>query len=409
LFGFAAIAQFPFAKGRVELIRPKEHDRLVRYVSLGLLRLRAGDQSQLLPERNRQQLAMFIRIDVTRITTTILGLLLLSGSSLSAQSVDGATQNKETAARGTKSLTALPVSLEIKSTVQVANLYAAELNARAICGPDRRLYASLFVVRPNAPTGHLLSEDIVAIDRDGKALLNLGIDKITDVQNARLISFFPTEHEIDLLIRAPEDGDPGHAEPKQGGVETLFQKSDHEREFVARFDLDGTYRGSIRMDIPISALQFGVFPTGQFLIAGIDELNHAKVALVKASGQLDRYVELKKSRSEDSSAENAPEPSKEARLFVAAFSRLIANGEDILLNAPDSSTVFQISSSGEVKEIRLQGDNADIVQAVREGWLAESDGTTHGKSARLYSRADGSLVREFVFADKRDLVLGVHV
>jgi hypothetical protein len=347
---------------------------------------------------------LMTNIKVTSLTATILGLVWLASLAAAAQSADVSSQGKETSADRTKQPVA-PVSLEVKSTIHVANLYASELNDPAVCGPDDRLYATVFVVRPNAPPGHLMSHNLIGIDRDGRTSLKIGTENITDIQNARWVSFFPTESEIYVLVRAPKDDDPEHAKPRPGGVEALFQKSEHEREFIVRFDRDGTYRGKTRIDIPISGLQLGVFPNGQFLIAGIDELNHARVVLVKASGQLDRYVELKNLHDNDPSAANAAEPPIGERLAAAVFSRLIANGNEMLLSSRDSSSLFKINATGEAQEVRLPAE-ANIVQSVPAGWLAESSDSKHGVLARLYSPADGSLIREYVFADKRDLVFG---
>jgi hypothetical protein len=212
------------------------------------------------------------------------------------------------------------VVLETKATIHVANLYAAGLGTPAVCGPNGKLYANIFLIRPNAPAGPTFSKTIVGIDRDGKSDLSIASDQITDVKDANVINFFAAEDALYLLVRAPKDNSLEPAEPQKGGVETLFRKADSDREYIARFDRDGTYRGAIHIDVPISALQIAVFPSGQFVVAGIDSLNQPKVVLLKPSGVLDRYIEITKPHNDASTSDN-PEPSLGSRLFVAALSK----------------------------------------------------------------------------------------
>ncbi len=344
-------------------------------------------------------------------TIAITTLILLTSLILTAQ--DAVTPPPERAKpTALKSPGPPAIQLEIKSTVKVANLYAANLNRPVMCGPNGDLYANIFKILFDAPPGFGTAITIVGINREGKAYLNIAPDKITDVQGARLGSLFPAEDGLFLLIR---DGDPEHSAAHQGDFETLFHKADSEHTFIARFDRDGAYRGSIGIDIPISALQLAMFPGGQFVILGLDDLNQRKIALLKPSGDFDRYIELPR-KPAGGNPEIETQPDKGHLLSFGLDSRLIADGNHILLISPTSDSVFVISASGSVEEVRLNpgGSGVSTLQAVPEGWLIEFDSSGTSKQgvvkriviARLFARTDGHLIRNYVYTIHQDSVPG---
>ena len=299
------------------------------------------------------------------------------------------------------------ITLEIMSTVPIAGLYAAGLIEPVACGPNGDLYAKVFKLRPDAPPGFDLTTTIVGLNRKGKAYLSVGPERITDVQGVRMGSLFPTDDGLFLLI---QDGDPAHAAAHQRDVFSLIHKSDSEHNFIARFDRDGTYRGSIRIDLPISALNLAVFPTGQFVVLGLDELNQRKILLLKPSGDFDRIIELpRKAAGKNSEVETQSD--KSSLLVAGLFSQLVADGTHILLVSRTSDSVFAISSSGLVDEVHLNTGGSEIsaVQAVPEGWLvriASSEQSNQIATSRLFDRNDGHLIRTYVYEEPQHSVPG---
>ena len=343
-----------------------------------------------------------------------VGALSLLTPALRSQTVS-ATQQKSTSQRVEEQTRTPQVVLDIESPIHVANLYAAILSTPAVCGPNGRLYANVFLVRPTAPEGATLSQTIIGVDRNGNSDLTIAPEQITDVKDPHIISFFVAEDALYLLVRGPKDSSVGPSEPHKGDLESLFQKSDSEREFIARFGLDGTYRGAIHIDVPVSGLQIGVFRTGQFVIAGVDSFNEARVVLLKPSGVFDRYIETRKLDNEESSAPNTPESSLGSRLFVAGLSRLVLDGPDILLISPEAPSVIKIHNSGIAEEIRLKNgvSGIDSFQAVSEGWLVQfrGNGAQEGKPKQdmatlLYARTDGHPIRKYTLEHADDLTLG---
>jgi hypothetical protein len=62
--------------------------------------------------------------------------------------------------------------------------------------------------------------------------------------------------------------------------------------FVAHFRRDGTYGGSVPLNLPFKPIHLGVFGDGDFLIAGTDK-DGPRLAIVGSNGQFRRFVELK--------------------------------------------------------------------------------------------------------------------
>jgi hypothetical protein len=334
------------------------------------------------------------------LTTVVSAWTLLIGASLNSQAPDSAPKRTTTAA--------LPITLEISATVPVTNLYAAELNAPAVCAADGTLYANLFVIRTDESSGQAIShQTIVGIDPHGKITLSVAAEQITDIENPRITNYFPTEDALYLLIHSSGHGN--SAENRKN----LFHKSDSDLEFIARFDRDGAYRGATRIDLPISALQLGVFPTGQFVIAGIDDFTHAKVILLKPSGVFDRYIDLKKSGIDELSASAATEPPLGNRAYVAGFSRLVANGPDILLVSPDSTSLFKLRNSGTAEQVRLRAGYSGPLNflALRDGWLVQRRAAVSKEDKSLLSTTllqvapDGRPLRNYVLSHRGDLTL----
>jgi len=68
-----------------------------------------------------------------------------------------------------------------------------------------------------------------------------------------LMGHFAFGHEIRLRTQARK---------------VISQQATGTANFVAHFQGDGTYAGAVRHDLPFNPQQLGVFPNGDFLIAG---------------------------------------------------------------------------------------------------------------------------------------------
>ena len=70
------------------------------------------------------------------------------------------------------------------------------------------------------------------------------------------------------------------------------------RYYIARFDLDGTYRGAMKLDRGFRTLQLAVFGSGDFAVTGVDENEKPEVEILNSTGQLLAYLNLPKDITE---------------------------------------------------------------------------------------------------------------
>jgi hypothetical protein len=231
--------------------------------------------------------------------------------------------------------------------------------------------------------GEALSE-LVSISADGKKVIPFAVNKIIDVVNPSSQAFFVSSTGVYLLILSsiPQDHiqtlrTPDHQQGQQIAVTT--------KQFIARFSLDGTYLGSVPIELPFHAHQFGTFPNGDFLIAGLSREKEAKVALVKSSGQFNRFVEV----SGDIHLTSVNEPGNPASpgalpamgkhfgegfLEAVMASNIIADGSRLLLvRKVPGLPVFSVSAGGDVKPIAIEAPSGFTLFDLKPGrnaWIA---------------------------------------
>ena len=248
--------------------------------------------------------------------------------------------------------------LKVASEVEVRDVSETFLTLPVMCA-DKTTYVRL-------TDGENLSE-LTSITSDGKKVIRFSTDKITDVINPQIQTFFVSSTGVYLLILSsvPQDhvltlGTPHEPQTQQRAVLT--------RQFVARFSPDGSYLGSVPIELPFHPHQFGVFPNGDFLFAGLSKAKEATVALVKSSGQFNRFVEIPgdiymatdtDSRASPAQVGALPAHGKnfgEGFAEAAMVSNIVADGARLLLlRKVTGLPIFTISAGGDVHAITVHG------------------------------------------------------
>ncbi len=269
--------------------------------------------------------------------------------------------------------------------------------------------------------GQALSE-LVSISADGKKVIPFAVNKIIDVVNPRSQTFFVNSTGVYLLILSsiPQDHiqtlhTPDHQQSQQFAVTT--------KQFIARFSLDGSYLGSVPIELPFHAHQFGAFPNGDFLIAGLSREKEAKVALVKSSGQFNRFVEvsgdihLTSANEPGSSASALPPMGKhfgEGFLEAAMAANIIADGSRLLLvRKVPGLPVFSVSAGGDVKTIAIEappGFTLFDLKPGRNAWIAlytrKSDESGLAIESFALNPETGNVVRKYSYPRFPGVALG---
>ena len=162
-----------------------------------------------------------------------------------------------------------PENATVRVLGDVSNLAVPSLGTQLlampqVCTSDGSIFAE------TATTSAM--GDLTSISADGKTVTNFGVRKINDLKNPQLQSFFASDDTVYLLLSTHEPGETKDAsilQPDGGVTRIKIPTVKAKRYAVARFKPDGTYLGSIFLDVPFTPQQIGAFSTGDFLIAGV--------------------------------------------------------------------------------------------------------------------------------------------
>ncbi len=187
----------------------------------------------------------------------------------------------------------------------------------------------------------------------GKESQTYSPSAISDLHDLNIFGFFPSSSEVGFLVRATK-GSPGS--PGPGKSPAGFDWSSY-HNYIAEFGRDGGYKGSIELPVSYQLFHLAIFPSGDFLVAGYDQLNSAaRLLLVSSSGQILKSIDLPGSRTPVGGG--APYPSVEA---ARATTKLMGSivftpyKEDLLVWRMNSNDpVLDVNSGGGVREVPLQ-------------------------------------------------------
>jgi len=274
------------------------------------------------------------------------------------------------------------LSLTEVATVQVPSLPAESLVAPLLCDPDGRI-----LFRVAMPDTGL--KDPVSVSNDGKSVIEFGHQKINDITEPVLFRMFLAGSELyalaggtvplnrELKLRTPSG-------------KMITEQATENLMFITHFQRDGSYAGAVRLDLPFEPHQLGVFPNGDFLIAGAEPSTYdPRVAIVGSDGQFRRFVELQgdvHAQEESDTQLKDKDPTAlprfksshgevgESLRDVVMSSEVAQDGPNILLFRDWNSPIFEISPSGEVQvhRLKVEGDyRVFTIKPTRSSWIVE--------------------------------------
>lgn len=194
------------------------------------------------------------------------------------------------------------------------------------------------------------------------------------------------------------------------GHELKLHKTEGEnRRYIARFDRDGTYKAAIKLDLPFYVSTFAGFDSGAFVAQGLDENKIPRVALLDASWQLIRYLDLRKDMSAVSEI-----PGKDLKIggtqadagsIVMTSGFTPSNGKILFLRSLASRQVYEIQESGQVRVVTIKAPDGYDVEgfiATDRNWLVEfrkpSSNGVWSEATHFFFEVDpqnGKLQREY--------------
>ncbi len=176
---------------------------------------------------------------------------------------------------------------------------------------------------------------------------------ISDLHDIFIYDFFPSKSKVGFLVRGTKEppGSPGPGKSPAGIAWSSYHN------YIAEFDRNGSYKESVELPASYRLSHLAIFPSGEFLVTGYDQLNSTvRLLLLNSSGQISRNIDLPGSRTP--AAGDAPNRSVEAaRATRNLMGSIIFTpyNEDILVwRANTNDPVLDVSSGGGVREVPLQ-------------------------------------------------------
>jgi hypothetical protein len=121
--------------------------------------------------------------------------------------------------------------------------------------------------------------------------------------------------------------------------------------YIARFAKDGTYKGAIRVDgLPFVIYEFAAFDSGNLIAAGLDWNGVEHTALLDASAQFLRYLDLGKGiTAEPPLSDENPMAVFFTRTFMPWQGKML-----VLRTLAGKARMYEIQESGEVRVVNIK-------------------------------------------------------
>ena len=192
-----------------------------------------------------------------------------------------------------------------------------------------------------------------------KGVVAFATNQMTGVPEPKVVNFF-TGLSLYVLVTGIENARNEEVvdRDEQGRETKRLETKGELRDYIARFDRDGSYRGSMKLDSNFHPVQLAAFDSGSLVIAGLDENRIPRIGLLNSSGQLLKYLKLPKDITDTSkSAERSfarsglPAPVDVIAMFAQFYSN---RGNVLLVRAGTATPIYEIRESGEVRAVRVK-------------------------------------------------------
>ena len=146
---------------------------------------------------------------------------------------------------------------------------------------------------------------------------------------------------------------------EQGRPHTEKDATNATIPYIVRFDKDGTYKGAMKLDLPFSVYKFAAFNSGNLMAQGSDQNKVPRVALLDASAQFVRYLDLRKdiSTSRSVSADEIKCDGCTADIGSVVFNGYFTPWQGKILfkrELTGGARVYEIQESGDVRTVDIK-------------------------------------------------------
>jgi hypothetical protein len=248
-----------------------------------------------------------------------------------------------------------------------------------------------------------------------KGIIAFATNQMTDIPQPTASNFFVGSTGFYILVRGIENARKEEViEKDEQGREWKRLKTKGESiDYIARFDRDGSYRGSLKLDNNFHPMQLAAFSSGTFVIAGLDEDRIPRVGLFNSGGQLVKYLQLPKDITDDPKRAEKSFANSELSASVDVIAMLAQlypyNGNVLLVRAGSATPIYEIRESGEVWPVRVKIPNGltvdHLIPSDRNWFLDVRTSSLADKSDTVYEidPADGEPLRQYRIESKDEL------
>ena len=202
--------------------------------------------------------------------------------------------------------------------------------------------------------------EIVTIVRgkETQTILSTGISDLTDFL---VVDGFPADAGVYLLLEGTKErpGQPGTGKSPSGIPLKEYGS------YVARFDLDGDYKGATKLGVECDLTRPGyceirhlaVFPSGDMLVTEYDPAaSTLKLLYLKSSGEVVKQIEVPASRKniEWGDASSNSDIQRPAKTFLASVFFTAVGNNIVVWRANVNEPVVEVRQGGGVREVPLQ-------------------------------------------------------
>ena len=214
----------------------------------------------------------------------------------------------------------------------------------------------------------------------GKKTQTILSASITDLTDFNVLDTFPADSGVYFLLQGTKE-QPGEVGP--GKSPTGIPLKDY-RNYVARFDRDGSYKGATELGVKCDLSRSGscepahmaVFPSGDMLVTESDpETSTLRVLYLKSSGEIVKQIDVPASRKplDWGDGFSSPGVTQAAKMFLGSVYFTAVGSNIVVWRANSADAVVEISQGGGVREVPLQIPDgwrlADMV-ASNDRWVA---------------------------------------
>jgi hypothetical protein len=197
-------------------------------------------------------------------------------------------------------------------------------------------------------------------------------NQMNDIPEPSTKNVFVGSSSLYLLVSGMENAhkDDVVYKDESGQEKKMTETKGDIRYYIARFDLDGSYRGALKLDSGFQPMQLAAFDSGTFVVAGLDENKTPRVALFNSSAQMVQYLQLPgditdKPQSVEKSFAGAAGGISASAEVLGMFAQLISqSGKVLLVRAGTGTPIYEIRDTGEVEEIQPKIPHAQGIDRI---------------------------------------------